>query len=220
MRGVLDLSAPIVPGKGLAGLEIGRHVVEYADLLVEAETNIEWWADEDESARESWKSIFSLWEARFRFPQVYEWTEDEFVEQTARMEARAARLRAGLQAEDLWVPERPPRGPDAVEIAVDLRDGHVFALRALAGYSGDLFGSIRVGMSGREAQQAEPRLRYAEQQGGLVIDGVLGLLLALAPYGYDLEDEHVAMSTIDEIWVFERSRAEDGVLATWPPEIT
>jgi hypothetical protein len=189
---------------------VGGNVVDYADLLFAAESNFATWANEDESLRDGWKSIFSLWEARFRLPQIYDWTNAESIRLS---------MKIILTAGGLDVPETPARGPDAVEIGVDLRDGRVFALRALSGYEGMLFEAVRTGMSGREAREAEPRLRYAEDEGGFVVPGVAGVFILLGPDGYDLDDEDVDQASVDEIWIFDPGRAGGGVLVTWPPEI-
>jgi hypothetical protein len=211
MRPLLDLAAPIVPGRSLAGLEIGRSVVEYGDLLLAA--------DSYNGDNSDWKHIFSLWEARYRFGQVYEWTNWEFFKSTRSLGKIRRRQRRGKPPGDLFVPEAPDPGPPAVELAVDLRDGLVFALHALGGYKGKLFDSLSVGMTGAEALEFETRIRYEEQEGALMVADEPGVLLTLEPYGWDLEPEDVRVATIGEIWVYDHHRAPGGVLFTSPPEI-
>jgi hypothetical protein len=217
MRPLLDPEAEIEPGRGLAGLEIGRHVSEFADVLIAAEIEFDVADIERPQEARTWKSVFSLWEARFRLPQVYETTDAEFDQMLASAEERSRRFDAGEQLEDLWAPETPERGADLVELGVDIRDGLVFALRALEGYEGVLESSLRVGMSGAEALKVSDRLEY-DPEGGFSVAGEPGVFLLLGA-GPDLDPDEVLEGRISEIWVFDPDRAPSGVLRTSPPTI-
>jgi hypothetical protein len=216
MKPMLDLSAPIVPARGLGGLEIGRNVVAYGQLLSEAIG-----VDPLEDAVVEWKYIFSLYEARYRLTQVYEMTDEEFDRMLDENEERFRRIDQGESPEnlDLWVPDQPEPGPPAVEVCVDIRDGTVFALHALEGYKGQLFDKVRTGMTGGEAMKAEPRFEL--HWDGLRVEGIDGLRVGLSFSGAeaDLEPEQAEVATVNEIWVYDPKRSDDGVLPISPAEI-
>ncbi len=65
----------------------------------------------------------------------------------------------------------------AIEIAADVRNGKVFKICANAGYQGTLLGTLRVGMTVRDAMLAEPRLYYSEPEEMLLIEGIDGVSL-------------------------------------------
>ena len=213
MKALLDLSAPIVPAQGLGGLAIGRNVSDYGGLLADA-------MEPDELIVTGWKYVYSLYEARYRLGQVYGLTDGE-VDQALRAGLDFFGRRKRDELVDYWskVPEPPSPGPPAVEICVDIRDGLVFALRALEGYEGALFERVTTGMTGAEAMVVEPRLEL--HWDGLRIGGVDGLLVALSLDGQqdDLEPEEAERATVHEICVYDPARSDAGRLPVLPAEI-
>ncbi|MEO7000583.1 MAG: hypothetical protein ABI068_02105 [Ktedonobacterales bacterium] len=59
----------------------------------------------------------------------------------------------------------------------DIRSGRIFKLIADTGYTGALFGTIRVGMPLGEALRLEPRLYYDEDEGLLLVRDCPGVAL-------------------------------------------
>lgn len=192
---VLELEAPIVPGVGLAGLEIGGSVTELRHVLLAAD------ADEIDAR------IVGLWHARYRLSQVFEWTDEEVFAAADWVHESARRRERGLEPIDLAtvVPEHPPPVP-AIEIGVDVRDGVVFSLTALGGYSGALFDTLRPGMLFGDARGADPRVGFDSTLDEATIDGFDGIALSLSDS--DPEPSRVDELRIDQISVFlpERGR--------------
>jgi hypothetical protein len=65
----------------------------------------------------------------------------------------------------------------AVTLAVDVRNGRIFKLSAGQGYTGTLFGRIKVGMRVSEAMSVEPRLYYDETEESILCKGIKGLTI-------------------------------------------
>ena len=63
----------------------------------------------------------------------------------------------------------------AIDVAVDVRNGKIYKISAIEGYTGTLFGKIRVGMPVSEAMQLEPRLYYHEGEELILCREVDGL---------------------------------------------
>ena len=186
---LLDLTLPIEPGVGVAGLRIGTHVSEYAEVLRGANL--------DNGRAE----VVGLWGVHYRLDQSYETTLADIEEiSTAFDEIKQARDR-NEPAPDLGdlVTQRPGL-PESVEIAVDVRDGIVFALSALEGYQGRLFDKVHVGMSFAEARAEEPRLHYDSLRSETKVEGLEGLEVFLDDN--DPEPDYLDETTIKEICVF------------------
>ena len=216
MKPLLDLVAPILPAQGLAGLKLGPNIGKgrYRDLLSAADSNYMSWAGVFSERANVWQSSRGFWEITYRLPQIYAPTA---AENRASSEA-FRRVLAGHAVAELVSPEVPERGPDSVEVRVDVRDGTVFALCALAGYEGSLLEQIRVGMTAGAAMAAETRLyaSFTKYCGGLEVNGVPGVFLVLKRDGEFLPDDFegdVDDAIIDEIWVFDPKRSDDGGLA-------
>jgi hypothetical protein len=186
---LLDLTLPIEPGAGVARLRIGTHVSEYAEVLRNAELY------------NGGVQVVGLWGVHYRLDQAYKTTVEDIEEIVAGLAESRRRLRRNEPPLDFaeFGPQRPDL-PKSVEIAVDLRDGIVFALSALEGYEGRLFDKIRVGMSFAEARTEDPRLHYDSLRWETRIEGVDGLELFLDDS--DPEPEHLDETTIREICVF------------------
>jgi hypothetical protein len=150
---LLDLSAPIFPGRGLAGLRVGRKVRRYGDLLFAAHQQYD--GGPGQEAPDWCHFWMEPWAVRYRFGQVWGQTDEDFV-------AMADAMRAGdFDAADRYS-KSPRDGFDAnVEMYVDVRHGRIYMLRAVPGYQGTL-GEVGVGMTVGEAMELEPRLRYDE----------------------------------------------------------
>jgi hypothetical protein len=74
-------------------------------------------------------------------------------------------------------------------IAVDVRNGKIYKVCAMFGYTGLLFGKLRVGMNIKEAMSLEPRLYYDEAEELLFIKGIKGLSLGVPasdPYVHEV----------------------------------
>ena len=186
---LLDLTLPVEPGAGVAGLRIGTHVSEYAEILRGG--NVE----------AGWAEVVGIWGVHYRLDQAYETTLEDVEEISAAFdEIGRARLHnepvPGLGELTTQRPELPP----SVGMAVDVRDGIVFALSALEGYGGGLYDKIRVGMTFAEAQAQEPRLHYDHLRDEARVEGVEGLELLLDDS--DPEPEYLDETTITEICVF------------------
>jgi hypothetical protein len=67
-----------------------------------------------------------------------------------------------------------------IEIAIDVRNGKIFKLMAIEGYSGLLFGGVAVGMLVREATDLVPDLYYSEADEGILCRGVAGLFIDIS----------------------------------------
>jgi len=93
-------------------------------------------------------------------------------------------------------------GPIAV--CADIRSGRIFKLIADTGYTGALFGALRVGMPVREALRLEPRLYYDEDEELLLVRDCPGVAL----------DVRFDMAPSAFIWDADSSeRWADGVIA-------
>ena len=186
---LLDLTLPIEPGVGVAGLRIGTHVSEYAEVLHGAELG----------RRRA--EFVGLWGVHYRLDQAYETTLADIEEIAAGLKENSRRLRRNEPLLDLaeFGPQRPDL-PLSVEIAVDVRDGIVFALSALEGYEGRLFDKIRVGMTLAEARAEEPQLHYDSLRSETKVEGMEGLELFLDDN--DPEPDYLDETTIEEICVF------------------
>jgi hypothetical protein len=226
VKALLDLEAPILPAIGLGGLGVGRHVVEYGDLLAEWSSNFdsyrlrgETW--ESPASDGDWKRFrMGLYEASYRLGQVHSWTDEEDARFHEWLPATRAARAEGRQPPDVedYVPVLPPLGPPALDICVDVRDGVVFKLAALWAYPGLLKDTVRVGMTAGEVIERLPDVEYRYDLGALALeDG--GVLLDLGPGGTDLDETELQEQRVDEIWVFDPIRAQDGLLADWPPSI-
>ncbi len=201
MIALLDLDAPIVPAVGLAGLRLGANVAEYREILRSADT-------EDSLA---W-SVFGLWTVTCQFGQVYDWTDDEFEKTFRALERSTLRVQEGLDPDldlDAAMPDAPPPSLPAVEMRIDMRDGTVYALAALSGYSGSLLEGLTVGMTFGEARLEEPRIYYDSARVAGAIEGIDGIsLLGDVP---DYPEQDVLDATVvEKIVVFDPERIDSG----------
>jgi hypothetical protein len=186
---LLDLTLPIEPGAGVAGLRIGTHVSEYAEVLRGG--NVEYGG----------AKVVGIWAVHYRLDQAYETTLEDLEEIRAAFdEIRRARLRNEPVPDLGELTTRRPELPSSVGIGVDVRDGIVFTLSALEGYEGRLFDKIRVGMTFAEARAQEPRLHYDQLRDEARVEGFQGLELVLDDA--DPEEEYLDETTIEEICVF------------------
>ena len=186
---LLDLTLPIEPGAGVAGLRIGTHVTAYREVL--RGSNVEYGGTE----------VHGLWGVHYRLDQAYETTLEDLEEiRAAFEEIKRARLHNEPVPDLGELTTQRPELPLSVEIAVDVRDGIVFALSALEGYEGRLFDKIRVGMTFADARAHDPRLQYDHLLDQCRVEGLEGLELFLDDS--DPEPEYLDETRITEICVF------------------
>jgi hypothetical protein len=186
---LLDLTLPVEPGAGVAGLRIGTHVSEHAEILRGG--NVECGG----------AKVVGIWGVHYRLDQSYETTLEDIEEISAAFDAiRQARVRNEPVPDLGELTTQRPELPPAVGIGVDVRDGIVFTLSALEGYEGGLFDKIRVGMTFAEARAQEPRLHYDHHRDEARVEGVEGLELVLDDA--DPEPEYLDETTIEEICVY------------------
>jgi hypothetical protein len=192
---LLDLDESIAPGVGLGGLRLGTHVSDLRDVLFCARGDAF-------DAR-----VLGFWQVRYRIGQAFEWTDEELLAAAEWPHESVRRRERGLEPVDLAtvVAEHPPPVP-AIEIGVDVRDGVVFSLSALGGYSGTLFGTLRPGMLFGEARAADSRVRFDYALDEATIEGLDDVVLSLSES--DPEPSYVDELRLEEISVFlpERGR--------------
>lgn len=186
---LLDLTLPVEPGAGVAGLRIGTHVSEYAAVLRGG--NVEYGG----------AKVVGIWGVHYRLDQAYETTLEDLEEISAAFDAiKRAHVRNEPVPDLGDLTTQRPELPPSLRIAVDVRDGIVFALSALEGYGGHLFDKIHVGMTFAEARAQEPRLHYDHLRDEARVEGFKGLELVLDDA--DPEPEYLDETTIEEICVF------------------
>jgi hypothetical protein len=186
---LLDLTLPIEPGAGVAGLRIGTHVTGYREVV--RGSNVEYGGTE----------VHGLWGVHYRLDQAYETTVEDLEEiREAFDEIERAQLRNDPVPDLGDLTTQRPELPPSVEIAVDVRDGIVFALSALEGYQGRLFDKIHVGMTFAEAREQDSRLHYDFLRDEAGIEGIEGLEVVLDDS--DPGPEYLDETRIREICVF------------------
>jgi hypothetical protein len=193
----LDLTAPIVPARGLGGFHVGRPLVEYEHLLRldrEAVT----------------PRVHGLWQVVFRLDQIYVPTLAEDIGSHWRFRQFSRSRRRGDDADFgdvLAVYDRPETVP-AIDLFVDVRDGIIDAVVALPGYHGTLR-AVRPGMTFGEVEAVEPRLNVPFFLDETTIDGVEGVGLWLDPP--DPDPDRRAQVPLEGIAVFDPARTRDGI---------
>ena len=141
---IVDTNLPIVPGKGLGGIELRRNIGDYDRLLQCFPADMEWQLD---------------------FPYYAFYTL-----------------------------------PCSIGIGVDIRNGMVSRITALAGYRGMLEGKIHVGMRFHEAYALDPQLYYDESLHEVRSRSVPGV--ALLPPDSDTDPKGLPSQPIVGISIF------------------
>jgi hypothetical protein len=190
---LLDLDLPIEPAVGLGGFRIGAHISEYADLL---------------AAREGGRDeVVGSWNMISRFGQIYDWSEKEFDRITTKLLSLGRRRKTGhAGSSDEDIIDIPPDGPPAIDVCIDVRDGRVISVSALAAYRGALFGGIRAGMTFVDAAQIEPRPYYDEVGDEVRVRECSGIALQFVED--DPFPEQVPQLTIVEIQAFDPAKVD------------
>lgn len=163
---LLDLSAPIVSGRGLAGLKVGARLTKYRDLLNAARDQ---YGDFEDGGRSDWCHFWmEPWAIRYRLGQVLDQTDEEFVamaDAVGRGDWDEAERHLAYPEEDF----KP-----TVEVYADVRVARVFMLAALPGYDGTARG-VSPGMTVAQAMAADSRVRYDELLDELRVDDEEGI---------------------------------------------
>jgi hypothetical protein len=191
---LLDLKAPIVPAVGLGGFEVGRHMVEYQELL-------------SEDFRGVTPRVHGLWQVVYRLSQLWTPSDEDMEASFDYLEDFRRKKEAGIEV-TLENPFETPESDPAIDLWVDIRDGIVDAVTALPGYEGQR-GSLRAGMTYREARRAEPRMTDVFFLDETTIVGVEGVSLWFDPA--DPEPEQRDEARLEGIVVFDPTRSDDGI---------
>jgi hypothetical protein len=201
MTPALLLDAPIVPGRTLGGIELGRNIGEYNELL-----RTEHMASGQEPTTNLWG-----FEARFTFAPLAEEAEaeEEYFDQIAQATANRALEGTGKAAERPPFRDPPEPGEDAVQVTVDARDGMIVGLSALSGYRGLLLDAIRTGMTYTEVA-ARAELSWSNLVVGRVIDGVDGAWLWFERDDKVWSEEELADRKLESIEIFVPGRTDNG----------
>ena len=194
---LLDLDLPIEPAVGLGGFRVGSHISEYADLL----------AARDPCGSGS-DEVVGSWNVIYRFGQVHDWSEKEFDRLTTRILALGWR-----RTLDEEVIANEADGPPAIGVCIDVRDGKVVSVSALAAYRGALFGQIHPGMAFEDAARVEPRLYYDEHDDQVRVRECSGIALQFDES--DPSPERVPQLQIVEIQAFDPSKVDGKWLSAW-----
>jgi hypothetical protein len=194
----LDLTADIVPARGLGGFEVGRPLSVYQEILrIDHQAVV--------------PRVHGLWQVVYRMPQLYEPSDDELRQFLDAMEEFQRRKLAGLDAtpDEAVSSITGPSSPPAIELWVDIRDGVIDAVTALPGYEGR-FRKLRAGLTYREARAVEPQIQETTFIDETTIEGVDGLRLWFDPADPD-ESEIRDQAILEGIVVFDPSRTDDGI---------
>jgi hypothetical protein len=202
----LDLTADIVPARGLGGFEVGRPVSEYQRIL----RTLPHGKDESSGVL---PRVHGLWQVVYRMPQLYEPSEEEMDGYYKAMDEFRRRKRAGLDAtldEAVSFITRPPSAP-AIDLWVDVRDGVIDAVTALPGYEGR-FRELYAGMTYGQARAVEPQIQDVGFMEETPMVGVDGLRLwfdepAPEPMSPEVRDKAILQGIV----VFDPSRTDNGV---------
>lgn len=196
----LDLSLSIEPGRGLGGFEVGVPISRYREILRRHHRSI-------------WRDVNGLWQVVYRMPQLYRETTEESMAWLEAAQEWSKKRRRGEDADlgdVVSLMPRPEPEPPAIEVWVDLRDGIIDAVEALAPYQGS-FRGLRVGTTFRDTRKAEDVfVRDDDPSHHARIHGVEGIVLSFSEFVSDSEPARDD-AVIEAIIVFDPTRSDDGI---------